>query len=287
MNLYAIETGNFKVDGGAMFGVIPKTFWKLKYPSDENNLCNCAMRSLLIIDGDRKILIDNGCGDKQDENFFHFYYLNGDASLINSLEKVDVKPEEITDVLMTHLHFDHCGGGVKWNADKTGYELTFPNANYWTTRQQWDAAINPNSREEPAYPKENLIPMQESGKLKFIEKEGELLPNIEIRIFNGHTVGHIVPVINYYGQKIAYVGDLIPVKANIISSFVSAYDLFPLTTIEEKGKFLEEAYNEKFILFFGHDLYTECCTLKKSTKGIREDESFRLTDIDKHYYREH
>lgn len=282
MKLFAIETGNFKVDGGAMFGVIPKTFWQMKYPADENNLCNCAMRSLLIIDGDRKILIDNGCGDKQDENFFLFYHLNGDATLQSSLDKVGVQPEEITDVIMTHLHFDHCGGGVKWNAEKTGYELTFPYANYWTTKSQWEAALDPNSREAPAYPKENLLPMYESGNLKFIEQEGELLPHIEIRIFNGHTKGHLVPIINFNEKKIAYVGDLIPVKANIISSFVSAYDLFPLTTIEEKDEFLEEAHREDFILFFGHDLYTECCSLKKTPKGIREDESFKLKEIFDH-----
>lgn len=279
MKLYAIETGNFKVDGGAMFGVIPKSFWKMKYECDENNLCNCAMRSLLIVDEDRKILIDNGCGDKQDENFFMFYHLNGEDTLHRSLEKVNVKPKEITDVIMTHLHFDHCGGGVQWNSDKTCYELTFPNANYWTTEQQWDAAVNPNSREAPAYPQENLLPIQESGKLKFIEQEGALLPNVEVKIYNGHTVGHIVPIINYNERKIAYVGDLIPVKANIITSFVSAYDLFPLTTIEEKVEFLEEAYNENYTLFFGHDLYTECCTLKKTPKGIREDKVFKLSEI--------
>jgi glyoxylase-like metal-dependent hydrolase (beta-lactamase superfamily II) len=240
------------------------------------------MRSLLIIDDDRKILIDNGCGEKQDEDFFHFYFLNGDDTLNKSLEKVKVSPNEITDVIMTHLHFDHCGGGVKWNENRTDYELTFPNANYWTTNHQWEAAINPNSREAPAYPKENLLPMQKSGKLKFIEKEGELLPNVEIKIFDGHTTGHVVPIINYNGRKIAYVGDLIPVKANIISSFVSAYDLFPLTTIEEKDEFLKEAYNENFVLFFGHDLYTECCTLKKGSKGIREDKSFKLKEIEEY-----
>lgn len=281
MKLVAIETGNFMVDGGAMFGVVPKLIWQHKYKANENNLCNCCMRSLLVIDGDRKILIDNGCGDKQDEKFFSYYSLNGDDSLFQSLEKEGIKREEITDVILTHLHFDHCGGGVMFNSDNKKYELTFPNANYWVTQTQWQTAINPNNREAPAYPKENLLPMQESGKLKFIEENGFLYPNIELRIFNGHTIGQIVPIIHYKETKVAYVADLIPVMANISLSHISSYDLYPLVTLKEKENFLEEACNGNYVLFFGHDLYNECCTLEKVRNKIKEKLVFEIKDIDK------
>ena len=279
MKLFSIETGNFKVDGGAMFGVIPKTMWQKYYPANENNLCNCAMRSLLIITENHKILIDNGCGNKQDDAFFKYYYLNGDYNLLDSLSKVKISPEEITDVVMTHLHFDHCGGGVSLNNKSGKPELTFPNATYWCSEQQWEAATNPNSREKPAYPPENFIPIQKSGKLKLVNKSGNITPEITFRLYNGHTKGLLVPFIKYMNKTIVYVSDLIPVMANIPISFVSAYDLFPLTTIDEKTTFLEEAAENDYILFFGHDLYNECCMVEKTEKGIKSKTSFTINQI--------
>ncbi|MCK4664418.1 MAG: MBL fold metallo-hydrolase [Bacteroidales bacterium] len=279
MKLYSIETGNFMIDGGAMFGVIPKVMWKNKYPSDENNYCNCSMRSLLIIDGNRKILIDNGCGDKQDEKFFSHYYLNGETNLFDSLKNAGYSPDDITDVILTHLHFDHCGGGVKYNKDKSKLKLLFKNAKYYVSKEQLECAVNPNIREVAAYPKENFLPMIESGQLELIEKEGKLFENLKIKFFNGHTKGLLIPYINYKGKTIVYVSDLIPVVANISLQWVSSYDLFPLTTLKEKEDFLHDGFNNDYILFFGHDLYNECCTLQKTKKGIREKEIFTLDEF--------
>ncbi|MBE9468669.1 MAG: MBL fold metallo-hydrolase [Bacteroidetes bacterium] len=278
MKLYKIETGNFKVDGGAMFGVVPKTLWQKKYSADENNLCNCSMRCLLIVDGEKKILIDNGCGDKQDEKYFSHYYLNGDDTLEKSLRKNGFTCDDITDVILTHLHFDHCGGGIKYNS-KNEFELTFKNATYHTSKQQWDWAINPNKREAPAYPIENLMPMFEMGKLNFIDENTNLFTNIKIRLYNGHTMGQVIPFINYNGKTIVYVGDLIPVVANIPLPYISSYDLFPLDTLKEKENFLTEAEKNNYTLFFEHDLYNECCSLKNTKKGIIEDKTFTLAEF--------
>ncbi len=278
MKLYKIETGNFKVDGGAMFGVVPKTLWQKKYPADENNLCNCSMRCLLVVDGKKKILIDNGCGNKQDEKFFSHYYLNGDDTLEKSLNKNGFTCDDITDVILTHLHFDHCGGGVKYNS-KNELELTFKNAIYHTSKQQWDWAINPNKREAPAYLIENLLPMYEKAKLNFIDENTDLFPNIKVKLYNGHTVGQVIPFINYNGKTLVFVGDLIPVVANIPLSYISSYDLFPLDTLKEKQEFLNEAEKNNYILFFEHDLYNECCTVKDTIKGIRENDVFILSNF--------
>ena len=278
MELYKIETKNLKLDGGAMFGVVPKILWNKKYPADENNLCNWAVRSLLVVDGDRKILIDNGMGDKQDEKFFSHYHLNGEDDLYSSLEKAGYAPEDITDVILTHLHFDHCGGSVKY--DKNGNLVTtFPNAKYWVSEAQWKWAIKPNRREKASFLKENILPIHEHGQLFFIEEAGELYPGIEIQIYNGHTEGQIIPVINYHGRKIAFMADLIPSVTHIPMPWIPAYDTKPLLSLEDKEMFFKRALKENYTLFFQHDLYHECCTLKDTPKGAAVDKIFTLEEF--------
>ena len=276
MQLYPIETGNLKLDGGAMFGVVPKVLWQKHYPADENNLCNWAMRCLLVVDDDRKILIDNGIGDKQDEKWLKHYYLNGDDSLEKSLNKAGYSSNDITDVILTHMHFDHCGGSVKWNDDNTKYELAFPNATYWTSRQQYDWATNPNRREQASFLKENILPIKESGKLKLIEKEGEYIPNIRFNLYNGHTEGQVIPHINYNGRTVVFMADLLPATAHIPMPWVMAYDTRPLLTLKDKEKFFKEAIENNYILFFEHDLYNEACTLQEGPKGAMLKEKGEL-----------
>jgi len=279
MKLYPIETGNLKLDGGAMFGVVPKVLWQKAYPSDENNLCNWAMRCLLIIDGDRKILIDNGIGNKQDEKWLKHYYLNGDDTLEASLAKVGESSNDITDVILTHMHFDHCGGSVKWNNDKTGYELAFPNAIYWTSQKQYDWATKPNRREKASFLKENIMPLEESGKLKLIDKEGEFIPNITFKMFDGHTDGQIIPHINVDGKTVVFMADLLPATAHIPMPWVMAYDTRPLLTLTDKERFFKDAVDNNYILFFEHDLYNEVCTLKDTPKGTRVKDQGKLSDL--------
>ncbi len=279
MNLFAIETGNLKLDGGAMFGVVPKSLWQKQYPADENNLCNWAMRCLLIQDEDRLILIDNGIGEKQDHSFLRHYHLNGDATLESSLAELGFKPSDITDMILTHLHFDHCGGSIRLNDDHTAYELAFPNATYWVSRAQYEWATDPNHRESASYLKENIYPIEESGHLKLIEEEGEILPNISVRIFSGHTEGQVIPLINYHGRTIAFVADLLPATTHIPMPWIMAYDTKPLVTLEDKTRFYNEAVPGNYVLFFEHDLYNECCTLKDTPKGVRVDETFKLAEI--------
>ena len=279
MKLYPIETGNLKLDGGAMFGVVPKVMWQKLYPADENNLCNWAMRCLLVVDGERKILIDNGIGNKQDENWLKHYYLNGDATLEKSLKTAGYTPDEITDVIITHMHFDHCGGSVKWNDDNTGYVLAFPNAIYWTSMQQFDWAVHPNRRESASYLKENILPIQESGKLKLIEDEGEYIPNITFKLYNGHTEGQVIPHINYNGKTVVFMADLLPAVAHIPMPWIMAYDTRPLETLKDKERFFNEAVENNYILFFEHDLYNEACTLSNTPKGVRAEKSGRLSDF--------
>ena len=279
MNLFPIETGNLKLDGGAMFGVVPKSLWQKQYPADENNLCNWAMRCLLIQDEDRLVLIDNGIGEKQDHNFLRHYHLNGDATLENSLAELGFKPSDITDMILTHLHFDHCGGSIRLNEDHTAYELAFPNATYWVSRAQYEWATDPNHRESASYLKENIFPIEESGHLKLIEEEGEILPNISVRIFNGHTEGQVIPLINYHGRTIAFVADLLPAATHIPMPWIMAYDTKPLVTLDDKSRFYNEAIPNDFILFFEHDLYNECCTLEETPKGVRVKETFKLAEI--------
>jgi len=279
MKLHSIETGNAKFDGGAVFGVVPKVLWQKFYPADENNLCNCSIRSLLIMDDDRKVLIDTGIGEKQDEKFLKNYHLNGDFNLITSLTKIGVSPEEITHVLLTHLHFDHCGGAVKWKKDRSDYELTFPNAYYFVSKKQWEWALNPNRREAASYLKDNIIPIQQSGKLVLVEKEGELLPNIEVRFFFGHTEAQMIPFVNFEGKTIVYTSDLIASTAHIPMPYIMSYDIRPLITLKEKEFFYKEAIENNYTLFFEHDIYNECCTLKLSEKGVVVDKTFKLKDI--------
>ena len=279
MKLYPIETGNLKLDGGAMFGVVPKVMWQKVYPSDENNLCNWSMRCLLIVDGNRKILIDNGIGYKQDEKWLKHYYLNGNDTLEASLEKVGETANDITDVILTHMHFDHCGGSVKWNEDKSGYELAFPNATYWTSKKQYDWAVVPNRREKASFLKENILPIEESGKLRLIEEEGEFIPNITFKMYNGHTDGQVIPYINVDGKTVAFMADLLPATAHIPMPWIMAYDTRPLLTLKDKERFFKDALDNNFILFFEHDLYNEACTLHDTPKGVRVKDSGKLSDL--------
>ncbi len=279
MIIHKIETGNLKLDGGAMFGVVPKVLWERSYPADENNLCNWAMRCLLVIDGERKILIDNGIGNKQSKRFLRNYYLNGDDSLEKSLSKHELSTDDITDMILTHLHFDHCGGSIKYNEDKTELIPAFKNATYWIGKKQWEWAMTPGTRETASFLKENILPIQESGQLKFVEKEGELFPNISVRFFDGHTDGQMIPYINYKGMTVVYIADMLPSAAHIPLPYIMSYDSSPMVTMEEKKQFLNEAAENDFIFFLEHDLYHECCTVQKTEKGIRVKETFTLEEF--------
>ncbi len=279
MNLHIIETGNFKLDGGAMFGVVPKTIWQRTNPADENNLCTWSMRCLLIEDGDRLILIDTGIGDKQNEKFFSYYYLHGDDSLKSSLKKAGFSADDITDVFLTHLHFDHCGGAVGWkDREKQIPELVFKNANYWTNEGHWKWATEPNSREKASFLKENLLPLQESGQLNFV---GDKSPfeQFNILFVDGHTEKMMLPHIYYNGKTIVYAADLLPSVGHIPLPYVMGYDTRPLITMEEKDRFLKEAVANEYIIFFEHDSINQCCTLEQTIKGIRMKEAFPLSEI--------
>lgn len=279
MELYSIEAGAILLDGGAMFGVVPKVLWQKQYPADENNLCQAIIRSLLIVDGDRKILIDTGMGDKQDEKFKNIYHLHGDADIIKSLGANGFKAEDITDVILTHLHFDHCGGAVKYNHDRTAFEYAFPNATYYISRRQWEWGINPNRREAASFLKENLLPIKDLGQLKLIEDEGEVLPNINVRFFNGHTEAQVIPFINYNGRTIVYTGDFIAFTGHVALPYIPSYDVRPLVTLQEKEDFYIEALANNYVLFFEHDTYNECCTLHNTDKGVKVKEMFTLRDF--------
>jgi len=284
MKLYSVNTGYFKLDGGAMFGVVPKVMWNKLNPADENNLCSWAMRSLLIEDGNRLILIDNGMGDKQDEKFMSHYYLHGDDTLDKSLAKHGFSKDDITDVFLTHLHFDHCGGSIQREGDKL--VPAFKNANFWSNEHHWQWATQPNDREKASFLKENILPIEESGQLKFAvpgERKFHKLPsssfyeNMSIRFVDGHTESMMLPQISYKGKTIVYMADLLPAAAHIPIPYVMAYDTRPLLTMTEKKLFLEEAAANDFILFFEHDPGIECCTLQQTERGIRMKESFDLS----------
>ena len=279
MKLYPINAGHFKLDGGAMFGVVPKSMWNKLNPADENNMCNWAMRCLLVEDEGRLILIDNGMGNKQSEKFFGYYYLNGDDTLDKSLAKYGFTKDDITDVFLTHLHFDHCGGSIEKVNDKL--VPAFKNATYWSNENHWKWATEPNDREKASFLKENILPIQESGKLKFIEaKEGiEFTKNIKLRFVKGHTESMMLPEIKYKDKTIVYMADLLPSVAHIPVPYVMAYDTRPLETLVEKKSFLQEALEKDFILFFEHDPEIECCTLQLTEKGIRSKETFKLESI--------
>lgn len=277
MNLYKIETGNFKLDGGAMFGVVPKSLWQKTNPADPNNMCSWAMRCLLIEDGDRLILIDNGMGEKQSEKFFGYYYLFGEESLKSSLKAHGFTTDDITDVFLTHLHFDHCGGGIEWNNDRTAYQPTFKNANYWTNKKHWQWAIKPNSREKASFLKENIVPMQEFGQLRFIEDGG--FDVFDIFYADGHTDAMMIPIIQYKGQKIAFMADLLPSVGHIPLPYVMGYDTRPLLTLEDRKRFYHKAISENLLLFLEHDYQNEIITLQNTEKGARLHESMSFSEI--------
>ena len=278
MKLYTIDTGFFKLDGGAMFGVVPKSIWQKLNPADENNMCTWAMRCLLVEYHSRLILIDTGIGNKQSEKFFSFYYLHGDDSLEKSLNKHGFTYTDITDVFLTHLHFDHCGGAISFKRSKEYYYPTFPNATYWSHSKHWDWAIHPNAREKASFLKENILPIQESGKLKFVDKDTYDLPFEYIDVY-GHTEAMILPVVEYKGTKVIYLADLIPSYGHIPIPYVMAYDVRPLETMKEKEQILERAFQENWLLFFEHDPKIELCSLQKTEKGIRMQEALKLNEV--------
>lgn len=286
MKLHSIETGLFKLDGGAMFGVVPKTIWQKLNTPDENNLCTWSMRCLLIEDGNRLMLVDNGIGNKQSEKFFGHYYLHGDDSLDKSLAAIGFSRDDITDVFLTHLHFDHCGGSINRDGDKL--IPAFKNAVYWSNIEHWNWAVYPNDREKASFLKENILPIQESGQLQFIDlvnsEDGRLsetvfTKNISIRFVSGHTEKMMLPQIRYKEKTIVFMADLLPSMAHIPLPYVMAYDMQPLKTLEEKKSFLQEALAGNYILFFEHDAQHECCTLHQTERGIRENEIFKLSEI--------
>jgi glyoxylase-like metal-dependent hydrolase (beta-lactamase superfamily II) len=273
MRLYSINTGYFKLDGGAMFGVVPKSIWNKINPADESNMCNWALRSLLIEDEGRLILVDTGMGDKQDAKFFGHYYLHGDDTLDKSLAKHGFSKDDITDVFHTHLHFDHCGGTIVRENDKL--IPAFKNASFWSNAEHWDWAVYPNEREKASFLKENILPIEESGRLG----ESNFTDNISIRFVSGHTKSMMLPQIQYKGKTIVYMADLLPSAGHIPLPYVMGYDMFPLTTLQEKKSFLQEALEGEYILFFEHDPVNECCTLQQTEKGIRVKEFFKLSEI--------
>lgn len=277
MELHAIETGNFMLDGGAMFGVVPKTMWGKVYPANELNLVNMSMRALLIIDGDKKILIDCGLGTKMTEKQLQYYFPNGEETLNSSLTKAGVSPLDITDVILTHLHFDHCGGATKYGADGN-IELVFPNARHWVSRPQWEATIQPNRRERPSFFTENIKPLQ-SGNLHLFDGTVAVTDTVQLRLYHGHTAGLIVPIISYKGKTLVYGADFLPASPFISPAYVCAYDLFPLTTISEKEEFLLEAAQNNYTIFFEHDLYTQCATVEKTERGFKEKARFSLKEF--------
>lgn len=275
MKLYKIETGTFQVDGGAAFGVVPKRVWQKRYPCNDENFVRLAMRCLLIETGDKLILIDSGTGDKQLE-YLKYYDFVGVISFETELNKLGFSCSDITDVIYTHLHFDHCGGSTRYNSDKTNIELTFPNATHWVGEAQWKNFLNPNIREGDSYFPENIQPIHDAGKLKLVTENQWLCPDVELRLFNGHTVGQLVSYIHSDKKTYVYVGDVIPIAACLPVAWISAYDTYPITAMEEKKALLDEAAEKKQILFFEHDAYTECCTVKEVYGKYRMEESFEL-----------
>jgi glyoxylase-like metal-dependent hydrolase (beta-lactamase superfamily II) len=297
MKLYSINTGYFKLDGGAMFGVVPKSMWNKINPADENNMCRWALRCLLIEDGDKLILVDNGIGDKQDAKFFGHYYLHEMETISACLAEHGFNKNDITDVFLTHLHFDHCGGSVEREGDKL--VTAFKNATYWSNEQHWNWAVNPNDREKASFLKENILPIQESGQLKFFDVSSELsivngnsspdktltihlsqlTTHLSYYAVSGHTESMMLPKVNYKGKTIVYMADLLPSHGHIPIPYIMAYDMFPLTTLKEKKMFLQEAVENDYILFFEHDAQYECCTLQQTEKGIRPKDFFKLDEI--------
>jgi len=284
MKLYPINSGNFKLDGGAMFGVVPKSLWQKTNPADSNNMIDISARCLLIEDGNRLILIDTGMGNKQSEKFFSYYYMWGNQSLESSLKEAGFHKDDITDVFMTHLHFDHCGGSIQWNKNKTGYGVAFKNAKFWSNEDHWNWATNPNKREKASFLKENILPIKESGQLNFISiPEHETLNNSELGfdVFfaNGHTDKQMIPLINYKGKTIAFMADLLPTVGHLPLPYVMGYDTRPLLTLNEKEIFLKTAADNNYYLFLEHDTHNEIITVQHTEKGVRLKDVHSCTDI--------
>lgn len=283
MKIHSLNTGFFKLDGGAMFGVVPKSLWQRTNPADENNLCTWAMRSLLIETGNQLILVDTGIGNKQTESFFSHYHLHGNDSLDTNLKKLGFHRDEITDVFLTHLHFDHCGGSIEYNSQKNRFEPAFKNATFWSNKRHWEWAIKPNAREKASFLVENILPIEQSGQLKFIDREESfhknVFPSMDILFVDGHTDSMMIPHFDYQGKKIVFMADLLPSVGHIPLPFVMGYDTRPLLTLSEKEKFLKKAAEENYYLFFQHDSINELCTLKMTEKGPRLEKTFHFSDI--------
>lgn len=277
MNFHVIDTGFFKLDGGAMFGVVPKVLWSKQILADENNLCNWAARCLLIEDSGKLILVDTGLGDKQSEKFFSYYFRSGDATLFSSIRKAGFHPNEVTDVILTHLHFDHVGGAVKYEQDQL--VLSFPNARYWTTRGQWDWATDPNPREKASFLSDNILPIQASGQLNFLEKGSSPFSDISFVHVDGHTEQMVLPLMTRGGRKYLYAADLVPSTAHLPIAWVMGYDVRPLQTMEEKDLILNKAVDEEIVLIFEHDANYEAALLKRGAKGVEIAERGRLADF--------
>ena len=286
MNLYPVNAGNFKLDGGAMFGVVPKSLWTRTNPADDHNMISMAMRCLLIEDGDKLILVDNGMGDKQSEKFFGFYFMFGDDSIDSSLAKHGFNSDDITDVFLSHLHFDHCGGSIEWNDDKSGYRPAFKNAKYWSNELHWKWATVPNVRERASFLKENISPIEESGQLNYVttpdgnnDYSENVLDCMNVLFVNGHTEAQMLPHLSYKDKTVVFVADLLPTHGHIPIPYVMGYDTRPLLTISEKDKFLKKAADEEQVLFFEHDPDVECCTVQHTEKGVRIKDKFKLADL--------
>lgn len=279
MQLHSIHTGNFKLDGGAMHGVVPKTLWQKHNPADENNMCSWAMRCLLVEDGNRLILIDNGIGDKQDEKFFSHYFLHGEQQLDKSLAAAGFSREDITDVFLTHLHFDHCGGSVRKKKDGDGFETAFPKAIFWSHSSHWQWATHPNPREKASFLKENILPIMESGQLKFYDKEADFPDWFTVQVVNGHTEGMMLPCIHWKGKQILFAADLFPSHAHLPIPWVMAYDTRPLLSMEEKAKILQQLSSHEGFLFFEHDLKVELCRIEQTEKGFKAGTFFKLENL--------
>jgi glyoxylase-like metal-dependent hydrolase (beta-lactamase superfamily II) len=277
MKLYVIDTGFFKLDGGAMFGVVPKSIWQQLNPADENNLCTWAMRCLLVEEGKRLMLVDTGIGNKQDAKFFSYYYLHGEASLMGSIQKAGFTVDQVTDVILTHLHFDHVGGAVERRGEKLW--PAFPNARYWTNAKHWLWAMQPNPREKASFLSENLLPLKESGQLNFLDSAtSSPFECLDFIFVNGHTEAMMLPRIKIGGKTLVYMADLIPSSAHIPVPYLMGYDVRPLLTMEEKGHYLKQAVDQEWILMFEHDPLTECATVKMTDKGVRLEAKGRLAD---------
>ncbi|WP_075340614.1 MBL fold metallo-hydrolase [Tenacibaculum agarivorans] len=279
MRIYPIETGNFKLDGGAMFGVVPRSLWQKTNPADHNNMIEMSMRCMLIEDGDRLTLIDTGIGNKQSDKFFGYYYLYGDFSLDKSLAEIGFHRDDITDVFLTHLHFDHCGGAIQWNKDRTGFEPAFKNARFWSNSRHWDWAMHPNPREKASFLKENILPIQESRQLNFLHLNTKDYVGFDVLFKDGHTEKQMLPKIQYQGKTIVFMADLLPTAGHIPLPYIMGYDTRPLLTIKEKESFLNVAADHEYYLFLEHDAHNELVTVKHTEKGVRLDKTYKFTEI--------